>query len=209
MLVPNAQAAQAGLHPPDAGRFAQSVLLAEEDMRTCGVSIVHAPSELVGPRLSSCPMGNGMLVLTPDGALQTCYLSPSRWHKAGLDLSVGTVDGESGVSIDQSKFNSISDALRHKPRCAKCFCRHTCAGGCHVDQTPPGCQLAYDERCMATRMITAGRLVRRLEGTSGVRWFVNGTSTMKALAEWPDDRLAAWTSTQKTISPGSAARMPD
>jgi hypothetical protein len=95
--------------------------------------------------------------------------------------------------IEQQKLDAIAGLLDSKPRCARCFCRRTCAGGCHIEQTPPGCSLEYDDRCRATRVITAGRLLRSLEGIKAAEAFSEQPSAMRGVAENPDDRLTAWT----------------
>lgn len=192
MLVPNESAHDAGLSPPDPYRFAAGVLKAETLAASHGVSVIHGPSELVGPRATSCPVGRGTLMLNPEGLLTACYLETERWTSRGLDPVVGRVDPASGPVIEPQKFDSIARLLDSKPRCARCFCRHTCAGGCHIEQTPPGCSLEYDDRCRATRLITAGRLLRNLEGATAAEAFTVQPAVMRDVAENPDDRLAAW-----------------
>ena len=192
MLVPTESARDAGLEPPDPDRFAAGVLKVETLAAPHGVHIVHGPSELTGPRVTSCPVGRGTLMLNPEGMLTACYLEPERWTSRGLDPVVGRVDPVSGPMIEQQKLDAIAGLLDSKPRCARCFCRHTCAGGCHIDQTPPGCSLEYDDRCRATRIITAGRLLRNLEGMAAAEAFAKQPSAMRGVAENPDDRLTAW-----------------
>jgi hypothetical protein len=47
-----------------------------------------------------------------------------------------------------------------KPRCERCFCQWTCAGGCHVNQTYPGATNHYTDFCIQTRLVTACLLLR-------------------------------------------------
>jgi uncharacterized protein len=193
MLAPNKSAHDAGLDLPDPYHFAAGVLKAELIGASHDVQIVHGPSELTGPRATSCPVGHGTLMLNPEGMLTACYLEAERWTSRGLDPVVGRVDPVSGPMIEQQKLDAIAGLLDSKPRCARCFCRRTCAGGCHIEQTPPGCSLEYDDRCRATRVITAGRLLRSLEGIKAAEAFSEQPSAMRGVAENPDDRLTAWT----------------
>lgn len=193
MLAPNESAHDAGLRPPDPYRFAAGVLKVEALAASHDVHIIHGPSELTGPRATSCPVGRGTLMLNPEGMLTACYLEAERWTSRGLDPVFGRVDPVSGPMIEQQKLDAIASLLDSKPRCARCFCRHTCAGGCHIEQTPPGCSLEYDDRCRAIRIITAGRLLRNLEGTTAAEAFAEQPSAMRGVAENPDDRLTAWT----------------
>jgi uncharacterized protein len=195
MMNENATAASAGLSEPDPYKFAVGVLRAERDALAHGVRVAHGPSELVGPRNTSCPLGRGTLMLNPDGRLTACYLDPERWTAHGMDLLLGRVDLESGVVVDQNKVNAIAASVKGKPRCLRCFCRYTCAGGCHVDQTPPGCSPTYDDRCRAIRMLTAARLFRGLAGWDAAMALAEGKSSLQSVADFSDDRLTA-TATQ-------------
>jgi uncharacterized protein len=197
MMTPNKSSYAAGLAPPDPYRFAAGFLKAESLAVSLGVSVVHATSELIGPRETSCPVGRNTLVLTPEGMLTACYLEIERWTNRGIDPIIGHIDPTAGPIIEQSKIEAIASFLASKPRCARCFCRYTCAGGCHIDQTPLGCSLEYDDRCRTTRIITAVRLLRDLEGATAAESFVENHRAMQALVENPDDRIAAWVSNAK------------
>ncbi len=189
-LAENACSRRAGLSAPDPFAFAAGLLRAETLAAQEGVRIVHGPSELTGPRISSCPLGRGTWMLGPGGEIAACYLDPERWQARGLDLALGRVDAAGGVSIDQRKADEVAALVRAKPRCVRCFCRHTCAGGCHVDQTPPGCSPAYDQRCLAIRAITASRLLRRLGDEAAVELLAGRRTALESIARHPDDRLA-------------------
>ena len=192
MLAENSSGRAAGLAAPDPYAFADGVVRAEAVAARHGVRVVHGPSELTGPRLTSCPFGRGTLMLTPEGRLTACYLDPRRGQEVGLDLAIGDVDASTGAAVDREKMDSLLRLVQSKPRCRRCFCRYTCAGGCHVDQTPPGCSLEYDDRCRAIRSLTAARLVRALGGSDAANPAVLRREAMQALANHSDDRLAAW-----------------
>jgi len=190
-----------GLCPPDPNLFAAGILQAESIAADHGVQVINGPSELYGPRTTSCPVGLGTLMLNPDGILTACYLEVERWTRLGIDPVVGYVGPVSGPKIEQQKLDAIPGFFKQKPRCVRCFCRYTCAGGCHINQTPPGCSLEYNDRCRATRLITAGRLLRNLKETATEVSFLEQPSVMKYLAENADDRLSTWASdsTQREI----------
>jgi uncharacterized protein len=192
MLAENECSCAAGLAAPDPLRFAAGVMAAEGAAAAAGVRVVHGPSELVGPRTTGCPLGRGTLMLSPDGALTACYLDPRRWEDRGLDLSLGHVDMNSGVFIDEERLEAVAVLTATKPRCDRCFCRYTCAGGCHVDHTPPGCSLEYDDRCRAIRVTTAGRLLRYLGFGAEADLLIADAEMMRLLADHPDDRLPSW-----------------
>jgi len=201
MLAPTEAAYAAGLSPPDPYRFAAGVLNAELAVAPYGVQVIHGPSELAGPRATSCPVGRGTLMLNPDGRLTACYLDTKKWTDRGIDPVLGHVDPVTGPKTEPAKIEAIVRLLESKPRCERCFCRHTCAGGCHIEQTPPGCSLAYDDRCRATRIITAGRLLRNLEGAAAAEAFAEQPSAMCDVAENADDRLTAWCAEPKRGQP--------
>jgi uncharacterized protein len=192
MLAPNQAAADAGLASPDPYAFAAGFLKAERLVASHGVRLVHGPSELTTERQTSCPVGLGTLMLNPDGLLTACYLPVERWTRRGLDPVIGRVDPESGSVVHQQKLDAIASLLTLKPRCVRCFCRYSCAGGCHAEQTPPGCSLEYDDRCRAIRVISAGRLLGRLKGPAAAERFAGEPDSMRAVAEHSDDRLTAW-----------------
>ena len=197
MMTPNESSCRAGLEVPDACDFAAGVLKAEAVAERYNVRVIQGPSELAGPRRTSCPVGLGTLMLTSDGLLTACYLDPRRWTELGIDPVLGRVDPSSGPIIESERIDGIMALIHSKTRCEKCFCRNTCAGGCHIEQTPPGCSLEYDNRCRATRVITAGRLLRNLKGQAAAEAFAEDAYAMQSIADHPDDRLAVWFSGKK------------
>jgi uncharacterized protein len=193
MMSPNGRAEAANVHPPDPIRFARGFMAAEAIAAKHGIQVVHGPSELAGPRTTACPLGNGTIMLMPDGQVQACYQAAERWLGVGLDLSIGFVDRVRGACVHFEKLAQIDAILRRKERCKRCFCRFTCAGGCHVDQTPPGCSLEYDYRCEATRVITAARLLRMVSGSDDMERLLERGDALHAIGTHADDRLSAWT----------------
>ncbi len=188
MLAANEGADRAGLHTPDPRVFAAGVLAAEGVAEPHGVRVVYGPAELVAPRQSSCPLGPDTLMLAPGGELVACYLEPERWERQGLDLRLGQVGSDGAIAVDIDKLQRVTKRLREKLRCQTCFCRATCAGGCHVEQTPPQHTRGYDYRCHATRLVTAARLLRALGCPTEARQLQDDASLMATLMHHSDDR---------------------
>lgn len=185
-------ASEAGVHAPDPFEFALNFMQAGTVAAEHGVRVVHGPSELEGPRSTSCPLGTGALMLWPDGAITGCYLEPERWLSRGLDLSFGRVDDGGEVHVDSRRIAAADKKLARKRRCERCFCYYTCAGGCHVEQTPPGCSREYDERCQAIRLITASRLLLSVGATEEAAALLVNEMAARGLAHNADDRLSTW-----------------
>jgi len=192
MLAETDASREAGLAAPDPRVFARGLVEAERIASAYGVRVVHGPSEIVGPRTTSCPLGAGALMLWPDGEITGCYLDPGRWRARGLELSLGRVQPGGSVRVDTGRLARIETALADTPRCERCFCRYTCAGGCHVDQTPPGCALEYDGRCRAIRLITGSRLLARIGCAAEATALLSSEGAAEALALHADDRLGTW-----------------
>jgi len=163
-LTPGVLAARAGLEVPDPYRFAIHCIGAYRLAARMGVRAVYCAAETERPRLSFCPVGTDALIVSPEGRLSACYLLPEDWRARGLDMDVGRVDADGRVSIDAVALDRARTLPLGKPRCERCFCQWTCAGGCHVNQTPPGCSDRYTAFCIQTRLVTACLLLRDLGG---------------------------------------------
>ena len=86
----------------------------------------------------------------------------------------------------------VRQLVADKPRCQDCFCRWSCAGGCHVNHSYPGCSRAYDDFCIQTRLITACSLLDGLGFASLADGLVADGAEMQRLALRPSDRLEDW-----------------
>jgi uncharacterized protein len=161
-LAPCGAAIESGLSPPDPLAFASSFLRARRSMVPFGVRVVHAVSELEGPRASSCPVGRNALILSPGGALSACYLPREESLAAGFDLDLGRVDEEGRIELDHDSLLRVAAAASDKEACEACFCRWSCAGGCVVHNRPPGSTraagsggaAAYPDFCRLTRLLS-------------------------------------------------------
>lgn len=154
-LTPGALAQRAGLRVPDPYRFAAHTVGAYRVAASLGARAVYSAAESERTRLSFCPVGTDSFIVSPDGRASACYLMPEDWTDRGLDMDVGRVFADGRVAIDQAALARTRVLPMQKPRCERCFCQWTCAGGCHVNQTYPGCGQDYTDFCIQTRLITA------------------------------------------------------
>jgi uncharacterized protein len=161
-LTPCEATAESGIAPPDPYLFAinaeRAILLAEQ----AGVTTVSSSMESSEPRLSFCPVGNDVAIVSPDGRVSGCYLLPDEWEKRGLNFDFGHWKPGEGITILPDRLQAIRQFPVLKPRCEACFCQFSCAGGCHVNQTLPGGSYELTDFCIQTRILTACRLLREL-----------------------------------------------
>lgn len=176
-----------GFTPPDPWDFATAFLAAEEVLAGAGVRAVMSTAETDTVHASFCPVGSDALIVSPDGAVDACYLLQQDWR--GLDLRLGRL-GEEGFDLDAAAVQRVRDLrVEAKSLCRDCFCRWHCAGGCHVNHradAPPG---HYDRLCVQTRVVTLHRLLRQAgEADLAAAWLAARDDV--AVLQ-PNDRLTA------------------
>jgi len=186
VMQPSPRARRNKLSPPGPYHFAAGFLKARLLAAKFGVKVVYA-ADISAPRWSSCPVGKDALIVSPDNAVSGCYLTPDRWQKVGLDLDFGRV--KDLFELDQTAIQSVRSATRKKPRCETCFCRWSCAGGCHVDNTPPGASLEYSDFCRQTRMISWATLLSELIPQRELERVIDDEAMMNSLATRSSDLL--------------------
>ena len=191
-LQPTPESEQAGLRPPDPYRFAAHFLSARRVACEHGVEPVYAAAVTEEPRLTFCPVGNDTLILNPDGRVSACYLLERDWQARGLDLNLGRLAEDGDMELPGEDVERARQLVADKPRCRDCFCRWSCAGGCHVNHSFPGCSRAYDDFCIQTRLITACSLLDGLGFASLGDDLVADRAEMQRLALRPSDRLEDW-----------------
>lgn len=188
-LTTSELAACAGLAAPDPCEFARQADRIFAAAAEAGVQAVYAATETGAPRLSLCPVGRDVAIVSPDGRLSACYLMPRDWQRMGLDLDFGRVEPGRGVIVDAAALERVRALAADKARCHSCFCRYTCAGGCHVNLAGrPGHESDY---CVQTRLITATQVLRHLGFDDEASALLAEPAAMRRLAALPDDRLAA------------------
>ena len=187
-LKPTEQSRAAGLVPPDPWEFVQHFVRASRAARAHGVEALFGAALPTAPRLSFCPVGNDSLIVWPDGQVTACYLPPEEWQACGLDLRLGKADAK-GIHVEGTALKRVRDLVADKPRCERCFCRWSCAGGCHVSNTFPGCSLSYEPFCIETRLLTAFRLLGEMGCEAEAHGLLQDRGAMERLALHRSDRL--------------------
>jgi uncharacterized protein len=189
ILCSTSQTDSAGLFPPDPVDFAIHFQKSREIANGFGVEVVYA-SDISGlPVMSSCPVGKDTAIISPDGRISSCYLMPERWQSVGLDLDYGLFTNNDGVQIEKNKVDAIRNMVENKPRCSKCFCQWTCAGGCHVGITHPGSGLEYNNFCRQTRLISAFTLLSNLELRKKTEELMQSPGAIQKLINQESDRI--------------------
>jgi uncharacterized protein len=144
----------AGLSKPDPLEFAFHFCRARKRIESYGVEVVYAADYTPLPQTSFCPLGKDAVVVAPDGALSGCYLQEEDWISRGMDLSLGEVREGYRFHVREESLDHLRKLVADKPECGDCFCKWSCAGGCHVNHSYPGAAMDEDF-CAQTRIITA------------------------------------------------------
>ena len=187
-LRPTAESAAAGLEPPDPYEFAAHSLRARKVAAGYGVRALYAAALTDARHFSFCPVGNDSLIVLPDGRVCACYLPAREWEARGLDLELGRLTSDGAMNLDLGAAARLRRLVRDKPRCRSCFCRWSCAGGCYVDHSFPGCPETYDGFCIQTRLITTCSLLWELGYGDLVESFLRDRRAMERLAMQPSDQ---------------------
>jgi uncharacterized protein len=185
------QALNRGLTKPNPYDFAARFIEARHVAEKFGVPTIYG-SDISEPRWSSCPVGRDTVILSPDGNISSCYLMADRWHARDMELSIGQIGADGRVSVNSDAVGAIRTMIMDKPRCLRCFCRWSCAGGCHVDNTWPGSPSQYSDNCLQSRVISACTLLNRLGLRDEIEALIDDLEAMQQLAERRSDLLADW-----------------
>jgi uncharacterized protein len=162
-LQPSAQSRAARLEPPNPWDFARSFIQAAWILESHGVKPVYAAADIQARRVSFCPVGRDVGIVSPDGAISACYLLQRDWEARGLDLRLGRM-ADGGVQLREDAVAAVRRLnVTNKPFCARCFCKWHCAGGCHVNHAPTGAPGTYDPLCIQTRIIALRNVLKALE----------------------------------------------
>jgi radical SAM protein with 4Fe4S-binding SPASM domain len=199
---------KAGLRPPDPYLFATGAVQCQRIARDAGVDLAYAAALGVPPRKTFCPVGSDAAIVLPDGVIAACYLQPDEWTARGLELRYGYIDAAGEVHVDRAALQAVRTLPAHKPRCADCFCRFGCAGGCHVNQTYPGCAETYTDFCTQTRVLTATRLLQEIGADATAGALLADRQAMAALAVRRGDGLHAGARERLPGRPRSSAPVP-
>jgi uncharacterized protein len=183
---------RAGLLAPDPWAFARQFYPAMKILRDRGIKTVLSTANLDSLWTSFCPVGKDALIVSPDGSIDACYLLRQAWEDHGLDFHLGQVEGNRLAILEGAVRNVRRAGTAARPRCADCFCRYHCAGGCHVNHSSPGVDGPYDAACIQTRLVTTALLLDRLgQGDLAESW----------LADRPAQEAMAWATSDRLVQP--------
>ena len=182
----------AGLNPPDPYSFAVEYWRARQVAKEHGVDAIYTAAATATPRISFCPLGSDSLIVSPDGRVSACYLAARDWEAKGLDLNLGWLRADGRMDLDMEAVERVRQFVASKPRCASCFCRWSCAGGCHVNHHFSGGSPVYDDFCVQTRLITACSLLDEIESGPIAEELLENGPAMALLALRPSDCLEDW-----------------
>jgi uncharacterized protein len=189
-VQPTAQSAAAGLLPPDPWRFARRFLEAAAVLESFGVEAVYAAADIRARRVSFCPVGQDVVIVSPDGLLSACYLLRRDWQAKGLDLVLGRMEDGTACLDEGAVAATRALNVRNKPFCRRCFCRWHCAGGCHVNHVLPAGPGAYDRLCIQTRIIALGNILKAMGHHALLAALLDEDAALARAVEQPTDRLA-------------------
>jgi len=184
------EAERAGLYPPNPYEFAINYVRAAQVARSSGYPMVFAAAVTETMRTTFCPVGQDAIIISPDGRVSACYLPQEVWQAQGLDLDIGWLTTSVGMQLDWAALTRVRQMVLRKPaRCERCFCRWSCAGGCHVQHSYPGCVEEYDDFCIQTRLITLCGLLEDLDDEGLVQALLNDASALQHAALQHNDCL--------------------
>lgn len=188
-LHPTEQSAEAGLLPPEPIEFASQFHAAAEILEAHGIMAVHSTTDISACRTTICPVGRNALIVSPDGAVDACYLSEKTRKGAGLNLRLGRVRAGK-FELDENILESIHGFTSNDhPGCVNCLCRYHCAGGCHVRQNGNHSPGRYADTCVQTRLVTTANLLRRMNAGSLANDWLEDTAALMSFANQSSDQL--------------------
>jgi uncharacterized protein len=188
-LRATAESERAGLHPPDPWQFAGNFHRASRVASRMGVPMVFAAALVDRLRTSFCPVGQDVVIVSPDGTAHACYLLEDEWQRQGLDLRLGTFQEGGRVAIDPERVQRVRSLAADCPECTSCFCRWSCAGGCHVAMHRTRRKAAPEDFCISTRLLTACRLLDRLGDAGLADRFIQDRTACERLVFQPSDAI--------------------
>jgi uncharacterized protein len=189
-LQPSTASRTAGLEPPGAWDFVHAYAQASRLLASHGVEAVLAAADVHTHRVSFCPVGQDVAIVSPDGRINACYLMPEEWEAHGLDLCLGRWEGSTALLDPDAVAAARALGVHNKPFCARCFCRWHCAGGCHVNHRPEGPPGTYDRLCIQTRAIALQNVLEAMgQDDLAARWLGSQQAMETAICQ-PSDLLA-------------------
>jgi uncharacterized protein len=175
--------------PPEPWEFAQNFNRAASLLESEGIETILSTAVVEKCQFSFCPVGKDALIVSPDGSIDACYQFKVDWESHGLDLHLGSLNGNR-FELEPGAFQRIRNmSAGNKTLCVGCLCRYHCAGGCHVHNDidrPPG---DYPDACIQTRLVTVSKLLRKLGQPSLARQWLAERHDSHSFVFQPNDRL--------------------
>ena len=171
----------AELYAPDPYEFASHFVGARNIIESYGIEVVYAADFTSQPKQSFCPVGKDAIILTPGGRINGCYLLEEDWQKRGLDFNLGKINSKLELEIDLDSVTEMRSHVASKPSCANCFCKWSCAGGCHVNHSYPNA-LLDESFCAQTKIITVCSLLNELDERKVQEALLNDHVAMETLS---------------------------
>lgn len=189
-MYPSPEAVEAGMNAPNPWDFAQYFVEAEAVLAEFGVKAIHASADVDARRVSFCPAGEDTVIVTPNGMINSCYLLAEEWESRGLNLRLGKFDELGIPAIEEDDIVSAREFnVWSRPACASCFCRWSCAGGCHVNHPGPEAPGAFDDRCIETRTISLFRLLNQFDNLDLASRLASDRDALQEIVMAPNDSL--------------------
>jgi uncharacterized protein len=205
-----------GLGLPDPWDFARQFDIAARLLDAYGIETINSTADIRTRQLTFCPVGRDAMIVSPDGAVDACYLLKKDWSRNGLNMRYGklnvpgvTQPAPPSITLDQIGFAGdlpsqpalqIDDeALQRirelnvlkRPLCTHCMCRYNCAGGCHVNHDTSAESGNFDRLCIQTRLITIANLLKILGQHDLVtEWFADRAAVERS-AWQANDRITS------------------
>lgn len=176
--------------PPDPWEFARNFIQAAWILEAHGVEPVYAAGDIRTRRVTFCPVGRDVAIISPDGVVNNCYLLESEWQAQGLNLRLGRLDADRKITLDPKAVTyTRSLNVWNKPFCHRCFCQWHCAGGCHVTHSLPPAPGDYDRLCLQTRIITLRNILKAMEKENLVRRLLDQPDALAQTIRQASDKL--------------------
>jgi uncharacterized protein len=189
-LQSSAPSQSAGLLPPDPWAFAQNFVQAAGILEAHGVMPVYAAADIGARRVSFCPVGQDVPIVSPDGRITACYLLREDWQGKGFDLELGKIENGAVLLDDGAVEATRSMNVWNKPFCADCFSKWHCAGGCHVNHVLPAEPGDYDRLCIQTRLLTVRNILKTMDRDDLVHELFRSPTALERIVWQVSDELA-------------------
>lgn len=160
-LVVTGRCEENQLQPPHPGDFVRAVVEAGKITRHHGVPIKLSTAQPECIACSNCQVARDHFVVAPDGLVVACYSANHRNSPYADEYALGAYDpARDAIIIDQTKVEHLRHyGVENIPRCASCFCKWHCAGGCRLHHASPFFDAPPNALCLMTQRLTLWRIL--------------------------------------------------